>query len=124
MNALEYAEQASEVFVLSDSFIRIKELIDDESSTIDDIADVIIIDKTIFLWHRKRLSEQFNIQQELVFHDIFDEATHFKVNFKEEAIRNDFNKALAQLRESGEYQVIVDQYLHTPASDAPTLNPY
>jgi len=47
MNALEYAEQASEVFVLSDSFIRIKELIDDESSTIDDIADVIIIDPAL-----------------------------------------------------------------------------
>ncbi|MCJ8318987.1 MAG: HDOD domain-containing protein [Colwellia sp.] len=47
MNALEYAEQASEIFVLSDSFIRIKELIDDESSTIDDIADVIIIDPAL-----------------------------------------------------------------------------
>jgi HD-like signal output (HDOD) protein len=44
MNAAEYAEQASEIFVLSDSFIRIKELIDDESSTIDDIADVILLD--------------------------------------------------------------------------------
>ena len=44
MTATEYANQASEIFVLSDSFIRIKELIDDESSTIDDISDVIIID--------------------------------------------------------------------------------
>lgn len=44
MNAVEYAEQASEIFVLSDSFIRIKELIDDEASTIDDIADVILLD--------------------------------------------------------------------------------
>jgi HD-like signal output (HDOD) protein len=44
MNAAEYAEQASEIFVLSDSFIRIKELIDDEASTIDDIADVILLD--------------------------------------------------------------------------------
>jgi len=44
MNAVEYAEQASEIFVLSDSFIRIKELIDDDSSTIDDIADVILLD--------------------------------------------------------------------------------
>ena len=47
MNALDYAEQASEVFVLSDSFIRIKELIDDEASTIDDIAEVIIIDPAL-----------------------------------------------------------------------------
>jgi HD-like signal output (HDOD) protein len=44
MTVTEYAEQAGEIFVLSDSFVRIKELIDDESSTIDDISDVIIID--------------------------------------------------------------------------------
>lgn len=44
MNALECAEKASEIFVLSDSFVRIKELIDDDSSTIDDISDVILLD--------------------------------------------------------------------------------
>ena len=47
MTALEYAEQAGEIFVLSDSFIRIKELIDDESSTIDDISDVILVDPAL-----------------------------------------------------------------------------
>jgi len=47
MNAYDYAEQANEIFVLSESFVRIKELIDDESSTIDDIADVIILDPAL-----------------------------------------------------------------------------
>ena len=47
MNVNDYAQQASEIFVLSDSFIRIKELIDDDSSTIDDIADVIILDPAL-----------------------------------------------------------------------------
>lgn len=47
MDAIEYAEKASEIFVLSDSFIRIKELIDDEASTIDDIADVILLDPAL-----------------------------------------------------------------------------
>lgn len=47
MNVTEYADQAGELFVLSESFIRIKELIDDESSTIDDISDVIIIDPAL-----------------------------------------------------------------------------
>ena len=47
MKAVEYAEKANEIFVLSDSFIRIKELIDDETSTIDDIADVILIDPAL-----------------------------------------------------------------------------
>lgn len=47
MTATDYADQAGDVFVLSDSFIRIKELIDDESSTIDDINDVIILDPAL-----------------------------------------------------------------------------
>lgn len=47
MTATEYANQAGEIFVLSDSFIRIKELIDDESSTIDDISEVIILDPAL-----------------------------------------------------------------------------
>lgn len=47
MNAIDYADKASDIFVLSDSFLRIKELIDDESSTIDDISDVILIDPAL-----------------------------------------------------------------------------
>jgi len=47
MNAIDYAEQANELFVLSDSFLRIKELIDNESSTIDDISEVILIDPAL-----------------------------------------------------------------------------
>ena len=47
MNVNDYAKQANEIFVLSDSFVRIKELIDDESSTIDDIADVILLDPAL-----------------------------------------------------------------------------
>ncbi|WP_440874721.1 HDOD domain-containing protein [Thalassotalea sp. PLHSN55] len=47
MNAIEYAEQAQEFFVLSDSFLRIKQLIDDEQSTMDDIADVVLLDPAL-----------------------------------------------------------------------------
>jgi len=47
MTVTEYVNQMDKIFVLSDSFIRIKELIDDESSTIDDISDVIIIDPAL-----------------------------------------------------------------------------
>ncbi|MFQ3264549.1 MAG: HD-like signal output (HDOD) protein [Colwellia sp.] len=47
MTVDDYVEQASEVFVLSDSFIRIRELIDDEASTIDDISAVILIDPAL-----------------------------------------------------------------------------
>ncbi|PCH97199.1 MAG: HDOD domain-containing protein [Gammaproteobacteria bacterium] len=47
MNAIEYANRVSEIFVLSDSFLRIKELIEDESSTIDDISEVILVDPAL-----------------------------------------------------------------------------
>jgi len=47
MNAIDFAEQAQDIFVLSDSFLRIKDLIDDESSTIDDIADIIVLDPAL-----------------------------------------------------------------------------
>lgn len=47
MTAEEYVKETSEIFVLSDSFIRIRELIDDETSTIDDISDVILIDPAL-----------------------------------------------------------------------------
>jgi HD-like signal output (HDOD) protein len=47
MDAVDYAEKATELFVLSDSFVRIKELIDDERSTIDDIGDVILLDPAL-----------------------------------------------------------------------------
>jgi HD-like signal output (HDOD) protein len=47
MTADDYVEQAGEVFVLSDSFIRIRQLIDDEASTIDDISEVILLDPAL-----------------------------------------------------------------------------
>ena len=47
MNARDYAEEASDIFVMSDSFIRIKELLDDDTATIDDIADVILLDPAL-----------------------------------------------------------------------------
>jgi len=47
MTADDYVEQASEIFVLSDSFFRIRELIDEESSTIDDISEVILLDPAL-----------------------------------------------------------------------------
>ncbi|GAA0814745.1 HDOD domain-containing protein [Colwellia sp. D2M02] len=47
MRLEEYIEQVSDVFVLSDSFLRIKELVDDEASTIDDISEVILLDPAL-----------------------------------------------------------------------------
>ena len=47
MNIEKHVEQVSKLFVLSDSFLRIKELMDDEESTINDISDVILLDPAL-----------------------------------------------------------------------------
>ncbi len=47
MKVEAYVEQVSNIFVLSDAFLRIKELVDDEASTIDDISEVILLDPAL-----------------------------------------------------------------------------
>jgi len=74
-------------------------------------ADVIVIDETIFLWYRNQLSEQVNTTEEVIFHNIFDNETHFQVAFKDQRIRDDFNEGLRHLRESGIYQQLLDKYI-------------
>ncbi len=74
-------------------------------------ADVIIVDRTIFLWFRKRLSDQLDTSAEVTFHDIFGKETHYQVNFRDEGIRDDFDEGLKHLRSSGRYQELIDAYI-------------
>jgi HD-like signal output (HDOD) protein len=59
MDVYECSENAEEVFVLSESFSRIKELIDNDSSTIDDIAEIIILDPTLSVTILKLANSSF-----------------------------------------------------------------
>lgn len=74
-------------------------------------ADVIIIDESIFKWFTKKLSENINTSEEIVYHNIFPEKTEFQVNFRDEKTRDDFNEGLRYIREKGIYQGIFDNYL-------------
>jgi HD-like signal output (HDOD) protein len=47
MNVDDYVNQAGDIFILSESFMRIRELIDDETSTIDDVSSVILLDPAL-----------------------------------------------------------------------------
>lgn len=47
MNVKDYAVNAGDVFVLPEAVIKIKQLIDDDAASIDDIADVINYDPAI-----------------------------------------------------------------------------
>jgi polar amino acid transport system substrate-binding protein len=74
-------------------------------------ADVIIVDKTIFEYYRKELSKEFNTSEEVVYHQIFPELTHYQVAFRDPKIRDDFNEGLTYLRDKGIYQKLVDNYI-------------
>jgi polar amino acid transport system substrate-binding protein len=72
--------------------------------------EVIIIDKTMFNWHRIELSNKFDTSEKIIFHNIFKTKTSFKVGFKKKNLRDDFNHGLRLLKESGEYKKIRDRY--------------
>ena len=74
-------------------------------------ADVIIVDKTIFLFYKRELGKEMDTSSEPVFHEIFPKRTHFQAAFKERKIRDDFNDGLRYLRSSGAYQLFYDQYI-------------
>ncbi|NRA19894.1 MAG: transporter substrate-binding domain-containing protein [Oceanospirillaceae bacterium] len=74
-------------------------------------AEVILVDKYIFLWNKRQLSKQYNTDIELLYHDIFPQTSRYQVAFKQESIRDEFNRVLQHLRETGEYQHIINRYL-------------
>ncbi len=74
-------------------------------------ADVIIIDKAIFIWLTKELSAEIDINDEPAYHKIFPLVTEFQVNFADRQIRDDFNEGLKQIRKTGIYQKIFHRYL-------------
>jgi len=76
-----------------------------------DRAEVIIVDKTIFLWYRKDLAKEVDTSADVVFHNLFPRRTHFQAAFKDRRIRDDFNAGLRHLRETGRYQQLVDAYI-------------
>ena len=47
MNAIEYASKAETVFVLPDAVVRIRDLIEDDTASMEDIADVIKFDPSL-----------------------------------------------------------------------------
>ncbi len=70
-------------------------------------VDAILIDKNIFKWFTTYL----NIKDEFEFHPIFPHKKWYAVAFRSKKIRDDFNKGLKRLRESGEYDAIINYYL-------------
>lgn len=76
-------------------------------------TDVILVDRNIFLYFR-RITSKANTSMPVTYHHIpgLTELSATFVLFRDEKIRDAFNKGLSNLRERGEYADIVYHYLH------------
>ncbi|NQZ33144.1 MAG: ABC transporter substrate-binding protein [Oceanospirillaceae bacterium] len=73
--------------------------------------DVILVDKNIFLWHKKQLKDKVDTNIAVTYHNILPSSLAYKVGFKTQRIRDDFNRGLQYLRSSGQYQALFDKYI-------------
>lgn len=70
-------------------------------------TEVVIADKNIFMYMKNK-AKNINTKAFLSFHPIF-KPSPYKMIFKKESLRNDFNQGLTQLKASGRYQQILAQ---------------
>ena len=71
--------------------------------------DVVVMDINIYKYYKK-LETRVNTNLNVDIFEVF-EPTIYKVAFRDEAIRTDFNEGLKALRESGRYQQIIESYI-------------
>lgn len=75
-------------------------------------AQVAVGDFRIFLHFARKFEEKFGITLNLRFHPLFA-PTPYRAAFRSRQVRDDFDKGLQQLRDSGEYETIMDSYIKT-----------
>ncbi len=73
--------------------------------------DLLVIDQYVFNWYRQRLSEDFITTGEIANHPLLPLQTHYRLGFKAPSYRDDFNRGLKQLIDSGRYDELKDRYL-------------
>ncbi|WP_230390838.1 ABC transporter substrate-binding protein [Reinekea sp. G2M2-21] len=72
-------------------------------------VDTVVMDINIFKYFRS-LNEKVDTSLDVTIHKIFSPSL-YKVGFLSETIRDEFNDALAQLKESGRYDEIISEYI-------------
>jgi polar amino acid transport system substrate-binding protein len=71
--------------------------------------DLIVMDRYIFNYYRAQAGRESTERPVSVF-ELFPPVS-YRIGFRDPALRDDFNAGLQQLRQSGRYQAILDQYL-------------
>ncbi len=74
-------------------------------------AQILIVDKYVFQWFRKKLASTYDTTEQIELHDIFPVETHYQVSFKDKILRDDFNQGLKHLKDTGKYQAIIQRYI-------------
>lgn len=79
------------------------------------MADAIILDTNIFNWYRKALALQgIDTSAPITMHHLLPEGVSYQAGFRDSKVRDAFDKGIAQLKENGSYQEIIDNYTQVP----------
>jgi len=76
-------------------------------------SQIIVVDKTVFEWHRKQLSEKYDTTAEVVYHSIFSGKTYFQAAFKSRELAKDFEEGLEHIKKTGVYDDLYKKYTGT-----------
>lgn len=71
-------------------------------------VDLVVSDKNIFNWYRRQINRP-EYSRPVSYFPLFT-PNHYKVGFNKEALRDEFNLGLKQLKESGRYNQILEYY--------------
>ncbi|MPY24701.1 amino acid ABC transporter substrate-binding protein [Shewanella psychropiezotolerans] len=75
------------------------------------MADAIILDINIFNWYRKTLGLQgIDTSAPISMHHLLPEGVSYQAGFRDSKVRDAFDKGIAELKESGSYQDIIESY--------------
>lgn len=74
-------------------------------------TEVVIVDRAIFSWYRRLLSHTMDTTAEVRFHPLFPQRQYTKAAFRDAELAQVFAKGLEQLKSSGRYQQLYEQYL-------------
>ncbi|MGL1903767.1 MAG: transporter substrate-binding domain-containing protein [Fibrobacterales bacterium] len=73
-------------------------------------VDAILMDTLIFNYYRQHLT-QSSTELQITYHDLFEES-NFRMAFREEIVRDAFNRGLKKIKKSGRYKAIIRSYFN------------
>ena len=106
----EYAKAVEKAPQYSEIYNQEKQI----SGLFEEKTDVIVMDINIYTYYINQLKDKYDIRQAVV-HDIFPDIP-YRVAISDPKILKDFNEALNQLKNSGQYSRIIKGYLEQGAA--------